>query len=89
MPGAPTAATYESASAADVTHDLSASTTMPAPSGAARETCAQKWLREPRSENAIVVRCSPAAIARSASAFGPSSSPVVASNVRAATTCIV
>jgi hypothetical protein len=56
--------TYEVASPAEVTQLFDASRTTSSPSSVAVDSGAQKWLREPDSENASVERCSPAAMAR-------------------------
>jgi len=56
--------TYRSASPADVTQLLRASSRTPLPLAAALLSGAQKWEREPTSENASVPSARPAAIAR-------------------------
>ena len=56
--------TYESASPAEVTQLLLASSTTSLPVTEAVPSGAQKWLRDPVSENASVDRCVPEAIAR-------------------------
>src|SRR3712207_7965455 len=50
-PGAPHASTYESASPAEVAKLLSASITTPPSTPRARDTCAQKCPRDPRSRS--------------------------------------
>ena len=65
--------TYDVASPAEVTQLFDASRTTSSPSSVAVDSGAQKWLREPDSENASVERCSPAAMARRTSS-GPCAS---------------
>jgi hypothetical protein len=70
---------------------LSAVSTTSSPSARARETCAQKWPRDPRSEYASEVRWSPRAIARSVSAAARRRRPpppAPATRVWVATTCM-